>query len=397
MPWKETCAMDQKMQMIGDYLSEEYTITQLSKMYEVSRKTIYKWIRRYEAEGPSGLEERSRAPRSHPNAMPLEKAREIVATKLRYQKWGPKKVLAWLEEHHPGERWPAASTVGEILKREGLVRARRKKRRTPPYTEPFTKCSRPNAVWSADFKGQFRTGDEKPCYPLTITDNSSRYLLDCRGLSRPTFEETKPWFEWVFKEYGLPEAIRTDNGAPFASVGFGGLSRLSVWFIKLGIRPERIEPGHPEQNGRHERMHRSLKEATANPPRGDIKEQQNAFDEFVQEYNFERPHEALGQKPPASFYHPSLRPYPVKVSKVEYAHDVIVRQVRHNGEIKWKGKLIYVSEALAGEPVALKQKEEHLWEIRFSFYPLGVLNELVGEIMPLPSKQRREVSPMFPV
>lgn len=397
MPWKETCAMDQKIQMIGDYLSGEYTITRLSEMYEVSRKTIYKWVRRYESEGPSGLEERSTAPRSHPNATPLGTAREIVATKLRHRKWGPKKVIAWLEEHRPGERWPAASTAGEILKREGLVLPRRKRRRTPPYTESFIECNRPNAVWSADFKGQFKTGDGKLCYPLTITDNKSRYLLCCRGLNRPTFEETKPWFEWAFKEYGLPEAIRTDNGAPFASVGLGGLTKLSVWFIKLGIRPERIELGHPEQNGRHERMHRSLKESTANPPRGDIKFQQVAFDEFVREYNLERPHEALEQKTPASLYQPSFRPYPAEIPKIEYAHDVIVRKVRHNGEIKWKGKLIYVSEALAGEPIALKRKDEHLWEIRFSFYSLGVLNELVGRIIPLPGKQGRGLLPMCPV
>lgn len=388
MPWKETCAMDQKIEMIGDYLSGEYSPTQLSEMYQVRRKTIHKWIRRYEVEGQSGLEERTRAPGSHPNATPLETTREIVSIKLRHQKWGPKKVIAWLEGHCPEGRWPAVSTAGEILKREGLVQSRRKRRRTPPYTDPFIKCTRPNKVWSADFKGQFKTGDGKYCYPLTITDSNSRYLLCCQGLSRPTLEQSRPWFERVFKEYGLPRAIKTDNGVPFASVGLGGLSRLSVWFLKLGIRPERIEPGHPEQNGRHERMHRTLKESTVNPPRGDIEEQQEAFGEFQYEYNFERPHEALGQKTPASFYLPSLRPYPVEIPEVKYAHNVVVRQVRHNGEIKWKGKLIYVSEALAGEPVALKQKRENLWEIRFSFYPLGLLNELVGQIVPLPSKQK---------
>jgi len=397
MPWKETCTMDQKIQMVGDWLSEEYTITQLSKMYEVSRKTIYKWIGRYEREGPPGLEERSRVPRSHPNATPLEIAREIVATKLRHQRWGPKKVVAWLEEHHPEERWPAASTASGILKREGLVKSRRRKRKTPPYTEPFNKCHRPNMVWSADFKGQFRTGDGRLCYPLTIYDNFSRYILSCRGLSHPTLEETEPWFERVFKEYGLPEAIRTDNGAPFASVGLGGLSRLSVWFIKLGIKPERIEPGHPEQNSRHERMHRSLKEATATPPKRDIKEQQEVFDEFVLEHNLECPHEALGQKTPASFYHPSMRPYPTEVPKVEYHGDVIVRQVRHNGEIRWRGELVYLSEALAGEAAALKQQEEHLWEIWFSSYSLGVFNELTDRITPLLIKQGREVLPMCPV
>ncbi len=397
MPWKETCAMDEKIKMVGDYLSKEYTITQLSQMYEVSRKTIYKWIGRYGRGGTPCLSEQSRAPKCHPNATLLKIAREIVATKLRHQRWGPKKVVAWLEEHCPEERWPAASTASGILKREGLVGSRRRKRKTPPYIEPFNKCHRPNAVWSADFKGQFRTGDGRLCYPLTIYDNYSRYILSCRVLSRPTFEETKPWFKSVFKEYGLPEAIRTDNGAPFASVGLGGLSRLSVWFIKLGIKPERIEPGHPEQNGRHERMHRSLKEATARPPKRDIKEQQEAFDEFVLEHNLERPHEALGQKTPLSFYHPSMRPYPSEVPTVDYHGDVIVRQVRHNGEIRWKGELLYISEALAGEPVALKQQEEHLWEIRFSSYSLGLLNELTGRITPLPIKQGEEVLPVCPV
>ena len=397
MPWKETCTMDQKVKMIGDWLSNEYTITELSEMYEVSRKTIYKWVRRYGVEGPPGLLVRSKAPKYHPNTTPLEIAREIVATKLRHQRWGPKKVVAWLEEHCSEGRWPAASTAGGILKREGLVRPRRRKRRTPPYIEPFNQCHRPNAVWSADFKGQFRTGDGRLCYPLTIFDNYSRYILSCHGLSHPTLEESRPWFESVFKEYGLPEAIRTDNGAPFASVGLGGLSKLSVWFINLGIKPERIEPGHPEENGRHERMHRSLKEATASPPRGDIKEQQKALDEFVKDHNFERPHEALGQKTPASFYRPSMRAYPTEVPKVEYHGDVIVRQVRHNGEIRWRGELVYLSEALAGEAVALKQQEEHLWEIWFSSYSLGVLNELTDTITPLLIKQGREVLPMCPV
>ncbi len=397
MPWKETCPMDQKMQMIGDLLSKEYTITELSRMYGVSRKTIYKLAGRYGMEGPSGLDERSRAPREHPNATLLKVAREVVAVKLRHGKWGPKKVLAWLEEDRPGERWPAASTIGDILKREGLVKSRKRKLRTPPYIEPFNQCHRPNAVWSADFKGQFRMGNGKLCYALTISDNFSRYLLSCRGLSHPTYEEARPWFETVFQEYGLPEAIRTDNGAPFASVGLGALSQLTVWFIKLGIKPERIEPGHPEKNGRHERMHRSLKEATVKPPRGDIREQQKAFDQFVHEYNFERPHEALGQKPPASFYQPSLRPYPAKIPKVEYHGDVIVRQVRHNGQIRWNGELIYISEALAGEPVALKQKDKHLWEIGFSSYTLGILDGLTSKVTPLPIKGGGEVLPMCPV
>jgi putative transposase len=397
MSWKETCPMDQKIRMIGDWLSQEYGITELREIYGVSRKTIYKWINRYEAEGATGLEERSRAPIHHRNATPLEIVEQVVATKLKYQKWGPKKVVAWLKEHYPDSGWPVASTTSAILKREGLVKPRKKKHRTPAYTEPFQKCNNPNEVWSMDFKGQFKTRDGKLCYPLTVTDNSSRYLLLCRGLYHPTYEESQPWLEWTFREYGLPKAIRTDNGPPFASVSVGGLSRLSVWLIKLGIKPERIPPGHPEQNGRHERMHRTLKEATVSPPRSNMQEQQRAFDQFTQEYNFERPNEAIGQKTTASVYQPSLRAYPAKIPDIAYSGDVIVRQIRTNGEIKWKGQFIYISENLVGEPVALKQTGEHLWEIRFSFHPLGVLDESIGKVTPLVNQRKRKVSPMCPV
>jgi putative transposase len=382
MPWKETCAMDQKMQMIGDWLSKEYSITELSRLYEVSRKTIYKYIDRYNERGAAGIEEQSRAPDTHPNETPSEIVSRIVAAKMSHQKWGPKKVIAWLKKHHPSECWPAISTASEILKREGLVRHRRKRRRMPPYTEPFNSCDEPNSVWAADYKGQFRTMDQRLCYPLTITDGSSRYLLQCRALSHPSYEETQPWFEWVFLEYGLPESIRTDNGAPFASLALGGLSRLSIWFIKLGIKPERIEPGCPEQNGRHERMHRTLKESAIHPPRKNLKDQQKAFNQFVYEYNFERPHEALNQQTPESVYRPSQKSYPIRTPSVEYDTNVIVRQVRHNGEIRWNGNLLYVSETLAGEPVALKQMDEHLWKVRFSFHQLGILDELKGKITP---------------
>ena len=385
MPWKETCAMDEKMQLMGDWLSREYSVTDMSKVYGVSRNTIYKWVARYETEGPEGLEDRSRAAQAHPNATAPEIVEAILAAKMSHPKWGPKKLVEWLRSHHPTERWPAGSTAGEILKREGLVKPRRSRRRTPPYREPFTSSDKPNQVWSADYKGQFRMGNGRVCYPLTISDNCSRYLLACRGLLRPTFEQTRPWFESVFRDKGLPGAIRTDNGSPFASVGLGGLSKLSVWFIKLGIKPERIDAGHPEQNGRHERMHRTLKEETASPPRSNIRQQQRAFEAFKYEYNFERPHEALGQKPPAAFYERSPRPYPVRVPKIECDHGEVTRRVRSNDEIKWKGGFIYVSEALVGEPIALHQSDDHLWEVWFSFHLLGTLNELTGKILS-PSK-----------
>ena len=383
MPWKETCAMDQKMQMIKSWKGDQFTITDLSFLHDVSRKTIYKWIKRYKLEGPTGLEDRSRAPLHHPNATVLEMVDRIIAVKQRHPRWGPKKIVASLREQYKEPRCPAVSTVSEILKRNGLVTPRIKRHRTLPYTSPFTACNKSNDVWSADFKGQFRTEDGELCYPLTITDNYSRYLLHCRGLSRPTFKETSPCFELVFKEHGLPVAIRTDNGAPFASVGLGALSKLSVWFMKLGIKPERIEPGHPEQNGRHERMHRTLKETTANPPRSNMKSQQKAFQGFIYEYNFERPHEALGQRTPANVYRKSSKSYPRRIPKITYQVDSVLRKVNRNGEIKWKRRSIFISKSLIGEHIALKQKEEHLWELCFMHYPLGVVNVMTRKVLPM--------------
>jgi putative transposase len=397
MPWKETCPMDQKIKFIVDYLSEEYTVTELSNMYEISRKTCYKWVQRYLDEGPVGLTDRPKVALTHPNATILEIARKIVAVKLEHRSWGPKKVITWLEQHQPEKQWPAFSTASDILWREGLVKPRQKRHRTPPYTEPFNECNRPNAVWSADYKGQFRMGDGRLCYPLTISDNCSRYLLECHGLSHPSYEETKPLFETVFRKYGLPEAIRTDNGEPFASVGLGGLSKLSVWFIKMGIKHERIAKGHPEQNGRHERMHRSLKAAVANPPKANLKKQQKVFAKFKPEFNCERPHEALGMKTPASIYTPSLRPYPARIPETTYHGDYVVRQVRHNGQIKWKGEFVYVSQSLAGEPVALKQKTEDEWEIRFNTIILGTLDEHTLKIKPYTDSRGEKVLPMVPV
>jgi len=383
MPWKETCALDQKIQMIEDWLTREYSVTELAELYGVSKKTVHKWVGRFKAEGNLGIAECSRAPYTHPNATAPELVAMIVAMKQRHMKWGHRKVNAYLNNLNPDKKWPCDSTTFEILKRNSLVRSRKFRRRSPPYSEPFTGCNQPNDVWSADYKGQFRMGDGKLCYALTITDNHSRYLLGCRGLYRPTHDESKPELERVFRENGLPKAIRTDNGAPFASVALGGLSRLSVWFIKLGIRPERIATGKPQQNGRHERMHRTLKESAISPPRNNLAEQQRAFERFVREYNCERPHQALGQRTPASIYTPSVKPYPTKIPLVEYDTDVIVRQVHTKGEIKWKGALIYVSEALVGEPLALKQLGNGLWDIRFSFHPLGVLDERTHKIVPI--------------
>ena len=379
MPWKETSAMDQRVQLIADWLSGDCTKTELCRIYGISRPTADKWIERYDQRGLQGLEELSRAPQSHPNQTPEELRAMIVKAKLRHQKWGPKKVLDCLRREQPQLHWPADSTAGEILKRAGLVQPRKRRHRVAPYSEPSSDCAGPNQSWSADFKGDFRLGNGRRCYPLTISDNFSRYLFLCRALERTSHEEVQPWFEWVFREYGLPEAIRTDNGAPFASLAVGGISQLSKWWIKLGIRPERIRPGKPAQNGRHERMHRTLEEVA---PQDDVKAQQCEYDPFQQQYNWERSHEALGRRTPGSVHCSSSRSYPAKLPEVEYDLGVTVRQVRHNGEIKWRGEFLYVSEVLAQEPVGLKPIDEEKWEVHYSFHLLGVLDERTKKITP---------------
>lgn len=374
--------MDEKIRMISNWLSGEYNITELSRIHGVSRKTLYKWIERYEANRDTGLQERSRRPLVMPRATPAGLVAEILASKSCHEHWGSRKLLAWLRSHQPEKKWPAASTTSEILKRHGLVHSRRKRHHTPPYSQPFLKSNQPNEVWCADFKGQFRLGEGSLCYPLTVTDSYSRYILGCWALARPTYLQTRSCFELAFRQYGLPSAIRTDNGVPFASVGLGGLSSLGVWFVKLGIWPERIEKGHPEQNGRHERMHRTLKAEAISPPHRSLNEQQRAFDRFQAVYNNDRPHEALGQKAPALIYRNSMREYPAKLPEVGYPQSFKVRQVKENGDFKWKGVELYLSGALAGELVGLKQVDNRIWEIYFSFYRVGLLDESTLRTIP---------------
>ena len=382
MPWKETCAMDQRVQFISDWLSGDFTKSSLCDGYQISRPTGDKWIARYESEGVEGLKERVRAAHNHPNAIPPELCERIVAMKLAHQDWGPKKVLDRLHDIEPRRRWPADSTAGEILNRAGLVKERKPRKRVPPYSQPFGSCQAANQTWSGDFKGDFTLGNGQRCYPLTITDNHSRFLLQCRALAHPSGAAVRPWFEWVFREYGLPQAIRTDNGEPFASVSLGGVSQLSKWWIQLGVRPERIRPATPSQNGRHERMHRTLKAAATQPPGRTLGAQQRKFDTFVHQYNWERSHEALGRQPPHRHYQPSNRPYPARLPEVQYSSEFILRRVRHNGQIKWRGQLLYVSGVLAKEPIDLRQLDEHCWELRYSFHPLGTLQGPHWTILP---------------
>lgn len=374
MPWTNTEPMDERVRLISDRLEGGFSVTELSVIYGVSRKTAYKWISRYTEFGIDGLKELSRAPRSHPNKTDNEVIGRLVMEKLQHMKWGPKKLLIVLKTREPGIDWPSIATAEKWLKRNGLVRKRRRRRSVPPYSEPFMACDDVNKVWSADYKGQFRTGDDRWCYPLTVSDNMSRYLLACKGLYSPCYEDTRKWLEWTFREYGLPEAIRTDNGAPFAGRGITALSRLSIWFIKLGIRPERIRVGKPQENGRHERMHRTLKDETVKPPCSNMNSQQARFDSFKEEYNDIRPHESIGQHPPASVYAKSPRRYPEKIFSPEYDEGVEVRRVKQNGEIIFNGKAYYLTELLGGERVGLTEIDDASYEIRFGLHTIGVID-----------------------
>lgn len=365
MPWDETTRMSQRMRFISAFESCQFTMKELCERYGISRKTGYKWAHRYVEGGPGGLEDRPHVAKSLPHQVSEEKAKRLLELRRRFPHWGPRKLRAWLEQHQPEECWPAASTIGDLLKRHGLVEeSRRSRRRAVPPRPPQVEAAGPNDVWSSDFKGEFRLGNSRLCYPLTVTDGFSRYLLGCQCLDSPTGEASQRVFESLFREYGLPSAILTDNGSPFAaSSSLGRLSRLSVWWIKLGIRPVLIQPGHPEQNGRHERMHRTLKAETTRPPAADASGQQERFEQFRLIYNEQRPHEALGQIPPAQVYAASLRPYPSRLQPWEYPGHFEARTVGHKGEIWWRGQELFVSRSLRGERVGLEEIEERQWSV----------------------------------
>jgi transposase InsO family protein len=374
MPWRMEKPMDQRVKLISCWLEEESGITELAAEYGVSRKTVYKWINRYREEGVRGLEERSCEAHHHPNMTEPSIIERILDYKKKHRKWGPKKIIYNLKEMYPEETWPSASTAGEWLKKNGLVSNRKKRKHVQRYQDHFIACEAPNDVWSADYKGQFHTKDHRLCYPLTVSDNFSRYLLGCHGLEGPRYQETKACFEMIFREYGLPLAIRTDNGTPFAGTGIGGLSRLSIWWIKLGIIPERIAPARPQQNSRHERMHRTLKDSTANPASGNLIAQQKRFDFFRVEFNTERPHEGIGMKRPVEIYRKSDRPYPNRIKPVEYPDKFLVRRVKKSGVIKLFGNEYFVSELLNGEQIGLKEIMDGILQIYLGYYKLGFID-----------------------
>ena len=393
LSWKETNPENEQVRFIERCEAGEVTFVEACRQFGISRMTGYKRLQRFRSFGWDGLGDRSRAPRSHPNETPRTIVEQLIWAKQAHPTWGPKKVVAWLRSMEPDGSWPAPSTAGNILDRAGLVRRRKRRLGAAPWSEPFASARKPNDVWSIDFKGWFRTGDGVRIDPLTVQDAASRYLLVCNGQGQPNGPQVQRVLERAFREYGLPWTIRSDNGPPFASIGLGSLSTLSVWWIKLGIIPERIEPGHPEQNGRLERLHRTLKAETASPPQPTRRRQQRAFDAFRHTYNEERPHEALEQQPPARHYRPSFRPYPSQVSALEYEAGVTVRKVRTNGEIRWRGDKIYLSEALKGEPVGPSPKDDRYWHICYGPLVIGLLDDHTHSAQRTPIK----VLPMSPV
>ena len=375
MPWRETSPMDQRTRFIADHLRETHTITELCDQYGVSRKTGYKWIDRYLRLGPAGLDDHSRRPHRAPNQTADEIVAAILEARQRHPAWGGKKLRALLQRRHPRWTLPGRSTVCDILRRHGLVPTRRQRRRLGHPGKPTTIMGAPNAVWCADYKGQFKTGDGRYCYPLTVTDGFSRYLLGCQGLGSTAAAEAQPVFTRLFNEYGLPLRIRTDNGVPFATTTLARLSKLSAWWVRLGILPEFIEPGRPDQNGRHERMHRTLKAATTRPAAGSLGAQQRRFNAFREEFNHVRPHEALAQQTPATCYHPSPRPMPDRLAPLEYPDRFEVRYVSANGGIRWNHRWVNVSTVCVGEYVGLEEIDDGIWNVYFGPLRLGRLLE----------------------
>ena len=370
MPWDRTTIVDQRAEFIRDW-QRQGCVARLCRVYGVSRVTGHKWIERFQAEGLVGLSDRSRRPHESPTETPAYIREALLDLRRSHSTWGPKKLVVLLERAHPSWPIPAASTAGDILSRAGLVRPSRRQRRAGSSPVPGGRGSSPNDVWCADFKGQFKLRNSRYCYPLTVSDENTRYLLECQGFPAIRSEDVQRRFERLFRDHGLPRRIRSDNGAPFAGTGAARLSSLSAWWAQLGIILDRNQPHHPEQNGCHERMHRDLKAATTRPPEHTFQAQQRQFDRFRHEHNEERPHEALGMTTPAEHYEPSARPYPKRLPEITYPGHYEVRDVDHSGCIKFRGHLLFISKAIAHRPIGLVETDDGVWDLSFIAIPLG--------------------------
>ena len=375
MPWKESSPMDQKTQFIADYIREVYSFTELCERYGISRKTGYKWADRYLKEGPPGLSDKSRAPKSMPTRTPQKVIDALLELRTKHPNWGAKKLLVKLSERKPNWDLPHPSTVYDLLKPYGVIPKRRRKSVPGHAGYSQIKAYQPNDIWCTDFKGQFKLGNGNYCYPLTITDQNSRFILNIKSLPSVETGGVKPIFTRVFKEYGLPKFIRSDNGVPFATSAIRRLSALSAWWIQLGIIPDLIEPGKPQQNGRHERMHRTLKDETTRPAAYSSPAQQRKFNSFVQEFNFDRPHEALDMKTPGSIYEPSLREMPSKIKYFEYPDRYEVRYISANGCFRWNNRSVNLSHICHGQYIGLEEIDFKIWNVYYGPVKLGIFHE----------------------
>ncbi|MBZ0138138.1 MAG: integrase core domain-containing protein [Planctomycetes bacterium] len=397
--------MSEKMNFINDWLAGCGTVSGLCQTYGDSRETGHLWIRRFKQLGASGLVDRSKAAHSHPNATSPDACALVIAAHRAHPSWGPKKLRPLLKGAHPGIELPALSTMGDILKRAGLVQPRRRCRRRQGDGGSGSISGGPNHVWCIDYKGQFRLGNGDMCYPLTLTDGCSRMILCCDAHAGPRHDDARRSLERVFRDFGLPDAIRSDNGTPFASTGTARLSRLSVWWLKLGIELQRIRPGRPQENGRHERMHRTLKAEAARPPERSMASQQARFDRWMEEFNFQRPHEALDGATPAGRYALPTREYPKQVSDPEYPGHYEKRRVRDDGTVRLKGVQVYLSEALGSQLIGAVELDDGVWRIKFGGLELATFDERTRSLTPIGSTRatskgklyKRKVSGMRPV
>lgn len=380
MPWRTpdlVTIREEFEEFIEDAMSGRHPVAALCNAYGISEKTGHKWLNRFREEGRPGLSDRSRAPHETPHKISLEVRREILALREKHPTWGPKKLRVVLRRKVPEKHWPAASSIGELLRREGCARPQRRRNvgAELPIDGRLTVPHAPNDVWSTDFKGQFRLTNGDLCYPLTAQDAFSRFVIGTTALSSTSSVPVEIAFTRHFQEYGLPRVIRSDNGVPFASPSaIGRLSKLSVWWIRLGIRPERIEPGEPQQNGTHERMHKTLKADATRPPSSNLSEQQLRFDRFRREYNDERPHESLGQATPASHYLKSARVFPSSLPELNYPGHFEVRVVSPSGAINFRARRFQVTTALTNQELGLEETDDDLWTVSFGPLVLGTLH-----------------------
>jgi len=386
MPWSELTPMDQRLQFVVDSQRGTLSLAEWCARYGVSRKTGYKWLALYRREGPKGLADHSRRPHQSPTATPAAVRTAIVTCRQAHPTWGPKKLLTVLARQAPEVEWPAVSTAARLLKQAELVVPRRRHPQRAARPRARAVVSGPNDVWATDYKGEFRMGDGRYCYPLTVMDCYSRYLLACEGMLRISSHEAQQHFERLFRVFGLPTAIRSDNGIPFASPALGGLSRLSVWWLQLGIQLDRNRPSHPEENAALERLHRTLKAETACPPAGGLPTQQRWFDAFGYGYNYERPHEGLGLEVPATYYAPSLRPYPARLPAPQYAGAWEVRRVASNGDVRWGGRRLFLSEVLEGHDVGFEPIDDGVWAVYFYAAVIGRFNERAHVVTSAPER-----------